>query len=110
VALLSDGLHERTLILAPVVIAELFSNPNFSPQQRLMIGSLPVAEIKLGYWERAGRTRAELLRRKFHPKLADALIAQSCIDADMPLLSRDRDFAPFARHAGLKLIFPVSST
>jgi predicted nucleic acid-binding protein len=50
------------------------------------------------------------LRRKFRPKLADALIAQSCIDANISLLTRDRDFAPFARYAELKLILPVSST
>jgi hypothetical protein len=30
-------------------------------------------------------------------------IAQSCIDADVKLITRDRDFRHFATHCGLKL-------
>jgi predicted nucleic acid-binding protein len=35
--------------------------------------------------------------------LADSLIAQSCLDHDVELLTRDPDFATFADLAGLKL-------
>jgi predicted nucleic acid-binding protein len=35
--------------------------------------------------------------------LGDALIAQSCIDHDVPLITRDTDFRHFAKHCGLKL-------
>lgn len=35
--------------------------------------------------------------------MADALIAQACIDADTPLLARDKDFRIFAEVGGLKL-------
>jgi len=31
------------------------------------------------------------------------LIAQSCIDHHVPLITRDGDFRPFARYAGLTL-------
>ena len=36
-------------------------------------------------------------------KLADALIAQCCIDADVPLIARDADYRHFERWCGLKL-------
>jgi predicted nucleic acid-binding protein len=36
--------------------------------------------------------------------LGDALVAQSCIDEDVPLLTRDRDFRAFAQAAGLNLV------
>jgi len=36
--------------------------------------------------------------------LRAALIAQSCIDGDVPLLTRDRDFKAFAGAAGLDLV------
>lgn len=36
-------------------------------------------------------------------RLGDALIAQACIDADVPLLTRDADFQVFAEVGGLKL-------
>jgi predicted nucleic acid-binding protein len=36
-------------------------------------------------------------------KVADALIAQSCIDHDVALITRDRGFRHFAKHCGLRL-------
>jgi len=38
------------------------------------------------------------------PRLADTLIAQSCLDHDMPIVVRDRDFRIFATFAELKLL------
>ncbi len=48
--------------------------------------------------------RARLLQLRYRPKLADTLIAQSCKDYGVALLSRDRDFRLFARHARRRLI------
>jgi len=42
------------------------------------------------------------MRRK--ARLGDALIAQSCIDRKIPLLTRDEDFRAFAEAAELKLV------
>jgi hypothetical protein len=36
-------------------------------------------------------------------RLPDALIAQSCIDHDVALITRDVDFQKYADHCGLKL-------
>jgi predicted nucleic acid-binding protein len=44
-----------------------------------------------------------LLARKLRARLPDTLIAQSCIDHDIPLIARDTDFRHFAKHCGLKL-------
>ncbi len=49
--------------------------------------------------------RAKVLARGRKARLGDALIAQSCIDAGIPLLTRDRDFRAFADAAGLDLLF-----
>ena len=106
VTMLEEHLQQRSVILSPVVVAELFSNPGLDEAQRRLIQYLPVLDLRPGFWKRAGLTRAALLKRRFRPKLADTLIAQSCIDAAVPLLTRDRDFLPFSQHAGLKLIFP----
>jgi predicted nucleic acid-binding protein len=37
-------------------------------------------------------------------RLGDALIAQSCIDQEITLLTRDRDFRAFTETAGLDLL------
>jgi len=50
----------------------------------------------------AGQQRSKVLARR--RRLGDAVIAQSCIDGDVPLLTRDRDFKAFAEAAGLDLV------
>lgn len=63
-----------------------------------------MAEVVSGFAGRAGRLRADLIRRGYRPKLADTLIAQTCLDHKVGLLTRDRDSGAFARWAGLKLL------
>jgi predicted nucleic acid-binding protein len=64
---------------------------------------LPVLDVLPDYWIRAAANRATLMSRKLRARLADALIAQSCIDHDIALITRDGDFRHFAKHCGLKL-------
>jgi predicted nucleic acid-binding protein len=61
-------------------------------------------EIGPGYWQRAGELRAKVLAKRRKARLGDALIAQSCIDGGVSLLTRDRDFRAFAEAARLDLI------
>ena len=55
-------------------------------------------------WERAGILRASVLKQRKKARVADALIAQSCLDQSTPLVTRDRDFRHFAAAAGLPLL------
>jgi hypothetical protein len=68
-----------------------------------------LVEIESGYWQRASELRAKVLAKRRKARLGDALIAQSCIDGDVPLLTRDREFRAFAEAAGLDLV-PGSGT
>jgi predicted nucleic acid-binding protein len=45
-----------------------------------------------------------VLAAKRRARLGDALIAQSCLDHQVRLITRDRDFRHFARAAGLRLV------
>jgi predicted nucleic acid-binding protein len=65
---------------------------------------LPLLEIRSGYWERAGGLRAKILAKKLKARVADTLIAQSCLDNKVGLITRDSDFMKFAQVANLKLI------
>jgi len=40
-------------------------------------------------------------------KTVDCFIATYCIEHDIPLLYRDRDFEPFAQHLGLRAAVPL---
>jgi predicted nucleic acid-binding protein len=88
--------------MAPPVLAELRSKPWPSDLEALF-SSLIQLPLEEGYWERAGRSRALILGKGLRARLADTLVAQCCIDADVPLIARDPDFRHFATHCGLKL-------
>jgi predicted nucleic acid-binding protein len=98
------ALAHRQAVLAPVVLTELLSDPRLSAGLRALLVGLPTLEILDGYWERAGLLRAALGGRKRRARLADTLIAQSCLDHDVELIARDPDFLPFAEIGGLKLL------
>ena len=84
------------------------SDPKLRREVKDVFLDLPLLEILDGYWERAGLLRAKALAHGRRPRLADTLIAQSCLDHDVELVTRDVDFRFFARLAGLRL-FPAAS-
>lgn len=102
-ALVESALADHQVCLPPVVLSELLSAPRLSRTLAELLLRLPVLELREGYWERVGRLRAELLRRRRRARLADALVAQSCIDHDVRLVTRDADFRHFSRLGNLRL-------
>ena len=97
------ALSGHVLLLPPVVATELLSDPKAAPVLQNIIFSLPMLATGPGYFYRAGAIRAILLSRKYKARVADALIAQSCIDHRIPLITRDSDFKPFVKLTGLTL-------
>src|SRR5690349_6696456 len=92
VLLIEEALKNAQLILPPPVLAEILSDPKLPKQIASFSIELPLLEILSGFWERVGKTRALILSKKLKARLADTLIAQSCIDHQAPLITRDRDF------------------
>jgi predicted nucleic acid-binding protein len=90
VELLDRTLEDRQVLMVPVVLTELLSDPKLPSGVSEMLSEVPSIEIVSGYWQRAGALRAKVLARRRKARLGDALIAQSCIDGDVPLLTRDR--------------------
>jgi len=104
VQLLDHALQDRQVLMAPVVLTELLSDPKLPSKVWEALSGVPLIEIRAGYWQRAGVLRSKVLAKRRKARLGDALIAQSCIDRDVPLLTRDRDFRAFASAAGLALM------
>lgn len=103
VELLDRALQDRQVLMPPVVLTELLSDPKLPAELAQAFCELPVIEIEPGYWQRAGLLRAKATRRRRRARLGDALIAQSCLDRGVALITRDRDFLVFAAAAGLDL-------
>jgi hypothetical protein len=102
-ALVESALADHQACLPPVVVTELFSDPKLPRAVAELLAQLPVLAPEPGFWERAGRLRAKLAARRRRARLADALIAQSCLDHGVRLVTRDADFRHFARLGGLRL-------
>lgn len=97
------ALEMKQAVLPPAVLSELLSDPKLSPAVKSVFTQLPLLEVLDAYWERTGQLRANILSKGLKAALADALIAQSCLDHDVPLITRDPDFRHFVRHGRLRL-------
>lgn len=97
-----EALSHGALSLPPIVVTEILSHPLLPPDVREFVSTLDLLPIRDGHWERAGSLRADLRRLGLKAKLADCLIAQSCIDNGIPLITYDNDFRHFIK-AGLTL-------
>jgi predicted nucleic acid-binding protein len=98
-----EALVSGELRLPPVVVTELLSD---ATARSRILGSIldsPMLDVLPDYWIRAGATRAAVLATHLRARLPGALIAQSCIDHDVALITRDDDFRHFEKHCGLKL-------
>jgi predicted nucleic acid-binding protein len=104
VDMVRQALSDRILCVSPISVTELLSDPDPTPSLGELVTRIPRLEISPGYWERAGELRAQMFRLRLRPKVADTLIAQSCLDHGVPLITRDRDFSSFQKIAGLQLL------
>ena len=96
------ALGAEELKLPPPVLSELLSKPRRTQIESALL-RVPLIDLTEGFWKRAGETRAALLAKGYKAAMSDVLIAQACIDADVPLIVRDSDYRHFAQWCGLKL-------
>jgi len=98
------ALEQQQACLPPAVLAELLSDPKLVARTAALFRMLPVLPVTAGFWERVGILRAAVIAQGRKARLADALIAQSCLDHDTPLVTRDADFRNIARVRPLRLV------
>jgi hypothetical protein len=103
IAVIQRAIASDQLIYAPPVIAELYAGAKRSAELDELLSGTSLLPLVDGFWERAGRNRRLLLEKGLKARFADALVAQCCIDADVALIARDRDYRHFERWCGLKL-------
>jgi len=102
--MLDRALEERRVLMVPAALTELLSDPKLPSGVADLLSEVPMIDIEPGYWQRAGALRAKVLSKRRKARFGDALIAQSCIDRGIPLLTRDRDFRAFVEAAGLDIV------
>jgi predicted nucleic acid-binding protein len=81
----------------------MLSDPQNTTVLDEVLSGVPMLPITEGFWRRAGLLRSKVLAKKLKARVADALIAQLCIDHSVALITRNADFRHFVRYGGLKL-------
>jgi len=104
IQLLAEALRDQQVLMPPAALSELLSDPKLPEEVESILAGIPLIEIEEGYWQRVGALRAKVLRKNRRARLGDALIAQSCLDRGIALITRDRDFRVFGDAAGLELL------
>ena len=97
------ALQSNALRMPPPVKTEMLSGRVVGATAAELVNGVLMLPIIEGFWERAGDNRRLIISKGLKAKLADTLIAQCCIDADVPLIANDGDFRHFERWCGLKL-------
>lgn len=86
--LLDKALEQRQVVMVPVVLTELLSDPNLPTGVAKTLSEAPSVKIGSGDWQRAGELRAKVRAKRRKANLGDALIAQSGIDGSIPAHAR----------------------
>jgi predicted nucleic acid-binding protein len=102
---LDKALADRQVLMLPPVLTELLGYCDLPFEFEQTILEIPLVQTESGYWQRAGALRAKVLSKGRRARLGDALIAQSCVDHGILLITRDKDFHAFAEAANLTLLF-----
>ncbi|MDE2905114.1 MAG: hypothetical protein OXQ28_03420 [Acidobacteriota bacterium] len=101
---LDQALALKQAVLPPVVLTEILSDPVLDPAVADLIGEICRSSRSVRASGSAPPQPEPVLAKRLRARLADTLIAQSCIDSRTPLITRDRDFRHFSTHAGLDLL------
>lgn len=107
VPLLEDALALGSVVLPPIVVAELVSGARKPSDRRGLtdlLADLPLHETPREHWVRAGELRLRLSEKGHSISASDAHVAQCALDRDAPLLTRDHALSIIARHSALRLV------
>ena len=99
-----NALNEGRVVMAPAVLSELLSSTKMTGEAEKALTEMPVAIPTSGFWREAGRLRRNLAQKGTSATLADCLVVQSCLEHELPLLTRDKGIKKFAAKVGLTLV------
>jgi hypothetical protein len=104
---LEQALERGSVVLSPIVVAELISGAR-EPEMRQALAALlqdfPLHPTPIDHWIRVGDLRRALSGRGLTVSTPDAHVARSALDRDAFLLTRDRVFARIAELQPLRLL------
>lgn len=107
IPLLDDALKQGSVVLPPVVAAELVSGAHRTRDRKQLIEfleQLPLHETPREHWISVGELRRRCREKGLSVSAPDAHVAQCALDRDALLFALDDIFAKIARHTALRLV------
>jgi len=104
--LLEEALHQGSVVLPPLVVAELIAGATREQDRAGMaslLEELPLHATPRDHWIRVGDLRRSLRQKGVRVSTPDAHVAQCALDRDAVLLSRDKVFHQIAAVTPLRL-------
>jgi len=98
------SLNEGRVVMAPAVLSELLSSTEMTATVEKALLEMPIASPTPAFWKDSGKLRRLLAKQGMNASLADCLVVQSCLEHDLPLLTRDKGIKKFASKVGLVLL------
>lgn len=106
--LFDSALQNGSVLLPPLVAAELLSASNVGAKQRdalrQFVLSVQLCATPVEHWIAVGELRAALARRGITVSTPDAHVAQCARDYRAELMSDDAVFTRIAGYAGLRVV------
>lgn len=103
---LEAALADGSVVLSPVVVAELISGARHKRDRAAiadLMAGLTLHDTPLEHWVRVGELRRRFRTLGITVSIPDADVAQCALDREGVLLSRDSVFARMAPHCGLRV-------
>ena len=100
------ALRDGLVVLPPLVVAELLSAPLRKKQRAeltSMLNDLPLHATPFAHWQAVGELRATLRKKGVSVSTPDAHVAQTAIELEARLWSRDAIFTRVAARTPLRL-------
>lgn len=101
-----EALAQGTVMLAPVVVAELLSGAHRPAERRAladMLKEVPLHDTPLAHWVGVGELRRSLKEKGLSVSTPDAHVAQCALELDALLISKDAIFGKIARVTRLRV-------
>jgi predicted nucleic acid-binding protein len=98
------ALIEGRVVMAPAVLAELLSSTEMTADVERALSEMPFAAPGPGFWKETGSLRRLFAKQGVNAALADCLVAHSCLEHDLPLLTRDKGIRKFGAKVGLRFV------
>ena len=103
---LVDALRQGSVVLPPIVVAELISGARRARDRTAILNlveELPLHETPLDHWVRVGDLRRRLAERGIAVSTPDAHVAQCALERGAVLLTLDAVFARIAEASALRV-------